>query len=417
MRTLEVENFSVIKSATLELGRITVLIGPQSSGKSLLCKLAFFSHDLLILAQNTLDEEGSYERFLQVASEEFSKLFPPQSWGPKRFTIRYKCGGLTVEIVRKRYAREPKDKAALVLPAWFAVLYRRAHRKISVSRQRGKGQFLSVSLRRGFVQNATARIGPEWNRFQLFIPAGRSFFSSVGKALAAFEEGGSIDPLTLRFGRQVDWDYDQYSFLIRTKNVAELSKLLENESKTLLGGSVKQERGKTVFVATDGRTMPLSNLSSGQQELLPLLSTLARRIVWDMTQMLYIEEPEAHLFPSAQASLVSIFSAISQGIRPNVSIVLTTHSPYILSKFNNLIMAGQLGKVRGLKRSVEKIISQPLWVKEGNLRAYSIEDGETASIIDSSGLINGEYLDSVSETIGKEFDSLLRLEYDNTKGS
>ena len=37
VRTLEVENFSVIKRARLEFGRITILIGPQASGKSLLC--------------------------------------------------------------------------------------------------------------------------------------------------------------------------------------------------------------------------------------------------------------------------------------------------------------------------------------------------------------------------------------------
>ena len=42
MRKLTVKNFSVIKEAELEFGKITVLIGPQSSGKSLLCKLAHF---------------------------------------------------------------------------------------------------------------------------------------------------------------------------------------------------------------------------------------------------------------------------------------------------------------------------------------------------------------------------------------
>jgi predicted ATP-dependent endonuclease of OLD family len=35
VRTLTVKNFSVIKEAKLEFGKITVLIGPQSSGKSL----------------------------------------------------------------------------------------------------------------------------------------------------------------------------------------------------------------------------------------------------------------------------------------------------------------------------------------------------------------------------------------------
>ncbi len=42
VRTLTVKNFSVIKEAKLEFAKITVLIGPQASGKSLLCRLAFF---------------------------------------------------------------------------------------------------------------------------------------------------------------------------------------------------------------------------------------------------------------------------------------------------------------------------------------------------------------------------------------
>jgi len=34
VRKLTVKNFSVIKEAELEFGKITVLIGPQSSGKA-----------------------------------------------------------------------------------------------------------------------------------------------------------------------------------------------------------------------------------------------------------------------------------------------------------------------------------------------------------------------------------------------
>src|ERR1039458_4015286 len=228
MRTLYVEGFSVIKKATLEFGRITVLIGPQSSGKSVLCKLAFFSHDLLSLAWDTLEEEGSYERFLQVANDEFARLFPPQSWGSKRFKIRYRCGGFTVEIGRKRYKRDPKDKAVFVFPTWFVGLYKRTHQNVLVNKRRRKSETAPMSLYQGFRQKTSSRFGPEWGWNQLFIPAGRSFFSSVGKALAAFEEGGSIDPLTLRFGRQIDWDYGEYIFN-RTKSVVALSKLLKDE--------------------------------------------------------------------------------------------------------------------------------------------------------------------------------------------
>src|SRR6185312_6979803 len=38
---------------------------------------------------------------------------------------------------------------------------------------------------------------------QLFIPAGRSFFTSIGKAITAFDNQNMLDPLVLRFGRLV----------------------------------------------------------------------------------------------------------------------------------------------------------------------------------------------------------------------
>ena len=51
MRKLTVRNFSVIKEAELEFGKITVLMGPQASGKSLLCKLVYFlSKEILDIA-------------------------------------------------------------------------------------------------------------------------------------------------------------------------------------------------------------------------------------------------------------------------------------------------------------------------------------------------------------------------------
>jgi len=417
-RKLTVRNFSVIKEADLEFGNITVIIGPQSSGKSLLCKLGFFSLDLLNLAQKALDNEKGYESFLQSASEEFTKLFPQQSWGTKGFKIRYEQGAFTVDIVRKAYKREPKDKAAITLPGWFADLYKKSQQRLVARKQTTKVNepiYYYQQNRREFVHAVNARIGLERIANQVFVPAGRSFFTSVGKALAAFEEGGSIDPLTLRFGRQVRWDYDEFHYFARNKRALELLKKLRDESKVLLGGAVREERDKTVFVASDGRKLPLTNLSSGQQELLPLISTLMRTAVWDAWQMLYIEEPEAHLFPTAQASLVSLFALIAGESNPGISMVLTTHSPYILAKFNNLILAGQIGRKRNLRKMAEDTVNRQYWIKGDAFRAYSIENGRTSSILDENALIDGEYLDGVSEVIGNEWDKLLRLEYDTAK--
>ena len=76
MRKLTVRNFSVIKEAELEFGKITVLIGPQSSGKSLLCKLAYFlGGEIPGIAVESLLDRNSWDEFQQTVNREFRKRF------------------------------------------------------------------------------------------------------------------------------------------------------------------------------------------------------------------------------------------------------------------------------------------------------------------------------------------------------
>jgi hypothetical protein len=68
-----------------------------------------------------------------------------------------------------------------------------------------------------------------------------------------------------------------------------------------------------------------------------------------------------------------------------------------------------------LKDEITMLVPEHFWIEDGSFRAYCIHDSVLKSILSESGLIDGEYLDSVSDTIGNEFDSLLRLEYDHTE--
>ena len=63
-----------------------------------------------------------------------------------------------------------------------------------------------------------------------------------------------------------------------------------------------------------------------------------------------MEEPESSVFPKTQYDLMRLFAWLSSEPRLGFPFAITTHSPYILSSFNNLIYAGQLGQDNGLKR-------------------------------------------------------------------
>jgi hypothetical protein len=93
--------------------------------------------------------------------------------------------------------------------------------------------------------------------------------------------------------------------------------------------------------------------------------------------------------------------------------VITTHSPYILSAFNNLIEASQVVTAKPeSKDEVAKLIPEQYWINSSDFRAYSIHDGSLESIMDAeTGLINGAYLDAISNKIGGDFDELLRMAY------
>ncbi len=135
----------------------------------------------------------------------------------------------------------------------------------------------------------------------------------------------------------------------------------------------------------------------------------------DTRPFLYLEEPEAHIFPSVQYKLVELLAWLSNDPLLRFNWVIATHSPYILSAFNNLIFAGQLGQDERLKKQIE--IDERFWIEPGTFRAYSIHDGKLESILSESCLIDGEYLDSISEKIGSDFDKMLRLEYGKKKAS
>lgn len=129
---------------------------------------------------------------------------------------------------------------------------------------------------------------------------------------------------------------------------------------------------------------------------------------------LFIEEPELSLFPNAQKKLVEYLVNLCfyTNIRKTIHIAFSTHSPYMLSSLNCLLLAYEIAtKNPSLKEKVESIIPSKFWLDINKFDAFKVENGEVFSIIsDETHLILAESIDEVSEEIGETFDKLLELE-------
>src|ERR1700690_2227751 len=99
MRKLTVKNFSVIKEAELEFGKITVLIGPQARGKSLLCKLAYFlGGEIIGTAVESLINKSPWEDFQQTVLRDFHSRFSTNGWLRTSFKASFSSQQYTVGL-------------------------------------------------------------------------------------------------------------------------------------------------------------------------------------------------------------------------------------------------------------------------------------------------------------------------------
>ena len=130
---------------------------------------------------------------------------------------------------------------------------------------------------------------------------------------------------------------------------------------------------------------------------------------------IYIEEPEAHIFPTAQKEIVQLIAlAYNASLleRPS-QFVITTHSPYILTEFNNLLYAGILEQKIKKKARVDlyNLIPKEQILHPKSIRSYSLENGVYKSLYsEQTGLLTSDVIDNVSDEFSKEFSKLLELD-------
>ena len=412
MRKLTVKNFSVIKDAELEFGKITVLIGPQSSGKSLLCKLAFFFGQVVPEIENDmLSRRKSFDEFRKKLEEEFIERFPNDSWRGQSFRITYESAQFDVAL-------EHIDEGHHFMAEFGGDFSQRYNDFIGPNPEESR-RFNAID--RSWT-GKRVDFGPLRLEHSIYIPTGRAFFSTPNKGFASIS-GKNLDWITQRFSTEMDFDYR--ALVESYGSDRYLLSAFGKEALNILGGRIRISNGVPQFEsASNGRVLPFERQSSGTLELLPLLNPLSSSVLHakypDIPIIegprfgtIYVEEPESSVFPKTQYDLVRLFAWIANEATINKSLAITTHSPYILSVFGDLVKAGKVGAQSTKKHtSVAEVIPEKYWINEGDFTAYKIEKGKLVSIFDKeTGQIDGDYLDDVSSDIAEEFGQLLEIQY------
>ncbi|MCD4697896.1 MAG: ATP-binding protein [Bacteroidales bacterium] len=421
---LIIKNFGGIKDAEIEINEFNIFIGPQASGKSIVAKLLYYFKKLPFEISTTLNKTIKNKKDLgNFLVDEFTKYFPNHSYPKGNFSIRYETK-YKFYLIEGNYTKVDID-FSLTYFSYLAEI----QNEIRTKRESNPLEKIDINyFQSQYIDKITSSFIEKNN--QIFIPSGRSFYAHIKKDIFTFLTNKlTIDPLLLEFGRE----YNIINDILLKEDYGEYKRnnLFVNVVEKVLRGNYISENDKEYLLHFDNRKVEIQYTSSGQQELLPLLRVLdflLPRYSPDRTEAgclagntsIYIEEPEAHIFPTAQKQIMELIVLAKKGsFHSNITnrqFIITTHSPYILTSLNNMMYAGYLDsktKDENKKAELYNKIPKELIINPKLVNAFSMEDGKVKSIIDKENhLIASDIIDKVSDNIAIEFDGLLDVEFD-----
>ena len=229
-----------------------------------------------------------------------------------------------------------------------------------------------------------------------YIPAERILVSMLSESMMGMMAHKiAIPDFILRFGS---------SFEVARKKLD----VLEIES---LKVTYRFEEGRDKVYLSHHHALPLSQSASGLQAAIPLYVVLEYFSSFD-AKFFAIEEPELNLYPETQKQVLEYI--VEKCTHKNNRLVLTTHSPYILTALNNLIQAHNVVKNKPkLTEKVNRIVPAEKRLDFERVGVYYIENGTARNLMDNElNVIDATAIDDVSETLSDEYDQLLNLEYE-----
>lgn len=440
MHKLLIHKLGPIKDCQLDCTQFITLTGFQASGKSTIAKAVFFfrtiKNDILKIA-----EKKALENYY---SDNMEKLVAKSNKN---------IANLLIEEIREKFMRVFGSSYGMDNDMTIQYYYTdEIHIKISlINDNRYKTPNIiwihfSPELKRYLKKNNMLEAGvlgvPEIEREKLkkelnvifddnfetiYIPAGRSMITLLSSQMSfIYSNMNNIQKrsmdyctrdyieriLTLKseFSEGLDGIIAQYGY----KNNAVKSVIEEAYSliPKILKGQYTYTDSEERIVLNNGRYVKINFASSGQQESVWILNLIFYYLVKNEPVLFIVEEPESNLFPESQKYIIELISLLNNS---GNSVIVTTHSPYVLGALNNLLYANQIPQEK--KEYAEKVISKQLWINYNNFNALFVRNGIVENCLDDEiKLIQNEKIDSISKTINNDYDKLFDLMYEDEEG-
>lgn len=427
---ITIQNFGPINEAEIDLNqKFITLIGAQASGKSTICRVIYFCQKI---RDYTLDFLMSSEQFTQNHKNEYLtnyfKYLTKQFMGcfgttkhMQKFEIEYIFEEKRIAIflnqdgyVRFSFDNRLKNDILALIDETADMFLNKLDNEVSSIMD----NITALGVMKRHLNDVLCSLFG--NRVEIiYVPAGRSLLATMSEQL----QDVPVDEMDLtmqefiklirttknKFGVKIPEMVQVYTKTVKGQvNNLALDQAYELIKKILKADYTSENDGEKIYF-DEHHWVKLMYGSSGQQESLWILMLAFVIILEKRNTFFLIEEPEAHLFPIAQKDMVSLISLMANVTDSRV--IITTHSPYILTSMNILLYSE---KVEGThSRNRDAVIPKNLRISYDTFNAYKVGKFETSmqSLLDSeSHMIDTEYIDEVSAVTNAELDKLIDME-------